>query len=83
MELDTFNECVQEAIQDSQQQGKGCIARFEEKHLMVGPAPPLCPCPGPTLRGLAPRGLPPRPVPLTAPEAPALVPGCRSSRSSG
>ncbi|KAM7068340.1 dynein regulatory complex subunit 3 [Molossus nigricans] len=34
VELDTFNECVQEAIQESQQQGKDWIAKFEEKHLM-------------------------------------------------
>lgn len=43
MELDTFNECVREAIQESQEQGKDWIAKFEEKHLMVGPGPrPLC-----------------------------------------
>ncbi|XP_074244403.1 dynein regulatory complex subunit 3 isoform X2 [Saimiri boliviensis] len=33
-ELDTFNECVHEAIQENQEQGKRKIAKFEEKHLM-------------------------------------------------
>ncbi|XP_063574116.1 dynein regulatory complex subunit 3 isoform X1 [Pongo abelii] len=32
-ELDTFSECVHEAIQENQEQGKRKIARFEEKHL--------------------------------------------------
>ncbi|XP_008684200.1 dynein regulatory complex subunit 3 isoform X2 [Ursus maritimus] len=34
LELDTFNECVQEAIQENQEQGKRRIAKFEEKHLL-------------------------------------------------
>uniref|UniRef100_A0A8C0L9W6 Dynein regulatory complex subunit 3 n=1 Tax=Canis lupus dingo TaxID=286419 RepID=A0A8C0L9W6_CANLU len=34
LELDTFNECVQEAIQENQEQGKHRIAKFEEKHLL-------------------------------------------------
>ncbi|XP_035888770.1 dynein regulatory complex subunit 3 isoform X3 [Phyllostomus discolor] len=34
VELDTFNECVQEAIQENQGQGKRRIAEFEEKHLL-------------------------------------------------
>ncbi|XP_036924726.1 dynein regulatory complex subunit 3 isoform X3 [Sturnira hondurensis] len=34
VELDTFNECVQEAIQENQEQGKRRIAEFEEKHLL-------------------------------------------------
>lgn len=38
-ELDTFMGCVQEAIQEKQEQGKHEIAKFEEKHLLVGPAP--------------------------------------------
>ncbi|XP_073902770.1 dynein regulatory complex subunit 3 [Castor canadensis] len=33
-ELNTFNECVQEAIKENQEQGKLKIARFEEKHLL-------------------------------------------------
>ncbi|XP_055263438.1 dynein regulatory complex subunit 3 [Moschus berezovskii] len=33
-ELDTFMECVQEAIQENQEQGKLKIAKFEEKHLL-------------------------------------------------
>nr|XP_054111647.1 dynein regulatory complex subunit 3 [Callithrix jacchus] len=33
-ELDTFNECVHEAIQENQEQGKRKIAKFKEKHLM-------------------------------------------------
>ncbi|XP_064234294.1 dynein regulatory complex subunit 3 [Aotus nancymaae] len=33
-ELDTFSECVHEAIQENQEQGKRKIAKFEEKHLM-------------------------------------------------
>lgn len=41
MELDTFNECVQEAIQENQEQGKRRIAKFEEKHLLVGSALPV------------------------------------------
>ncbi|PNI17230.1 DRC3 isoform 4 [Pan troglodytes] len=32
-ELDTFSECVHEAIQENQEQGKRKIAKFEEKHL--------------------------------------------------
>ncbi|XP_059006491.1 dynein regulatory complex subunit 3 isoform X2 [Mustela lutreola] len=34
LELDTFNECVKEAIQENQEQGKHRIAEFEEKHLL-------------------------------------------------
>eukprot|EP00073_Rattus_norvegicus_P050201 XP_017452570.1 PREDICTED: dynein regulatory complex subunit 3 isoform X2 [Rattus norvegicus] len=34
IELDTFNECIQEAIQENQDQGKLKIAKFEEKHLL-------------------------------------------------
>ncbi|CAD7689603.1 unnamed protein product [Nyctereutes procyonoides] len=34
LELDTFYECVQEAIQENQEQGKHRIAKFEEKHLL-------------------------------------------------
>ncbi|KAL6048379.1 hypothetical protein STEG23_000072 [Scotinomys teguina] len=34
LELDTFNECIQEAIQENQDQGKLKVAKFEEKHLM-------------------------------------------------
>ncbi|XP_049730695.1 dynein regulatory complex subunit 3 isoform X2 [Elephas maximus indicus] len=34
MEIDTFNECIQEAIQENQEQGKRKIAEFEEKHLL-------------------------------------------------
>ncbi|XP_010635722.1 dynein regulatory complex subunit 3 isoform X3 [Fukomys damarensis] len=34
LELDTFNECVQEAIKENQEQGKLRIAKFEEKHLL-------------------------------------------------
>lgn len=48
VELDTFNACVQEAVQENREQGKLRIAKFEEKHLLVGPALP-CPCPGATL----------------------------------
>ncbi|XP_011942653.1 PREDICTED: leucine-rich repeat-containing protein 48 isoform X1 [Cercocebus atys] len=33
VELDTFSECVHEAIQENQEQGKRKIAQFEEKHL--------------------------------------------------
>lgn len=33
IELDTFNECMQEAIQENQEQGKLRVAKFEEKHL--------------------------------------------------
>ncbi|KAL2765918.1 dynein regulatory complex subunit 3 isoform a [Daubentonia madagascariensis] len=33
-ELDTFNECVHEAIQENQEQGKYKIAKFEEKYLL-------------------------------------------------
>ncbi|XP_020769658.2 dynein regulatory complex subunit 3 isoform X1 [Odocoileus virginianus] len=33
-ELETFMECVQEAIQENQEQGKLKIAKFEEKHLL-------------------------------------------------
>lgn len=40
IELDTFSECVHEAIQENQEQGKRKIAQFEEKHLSVGPEPP-------------------------------------------
>ncbi|XP_075415256.1 dynein regulatory complex subunit 3 [Tenrec ecaudatus] len=32
VEIDTFNECIQEAIQENQQQGKQRIAEFEEQH---------------------------------------------------
>lgn len=35
VELDTFNECIQEAIQENQDQGKLKVAKFEEKHLLV------------------------------------------------
>ncbi|XP_006875612.1 PREDICTED: leucine-rich repeat-containing protein 48 [Chrysochloris asiatica] len=34
VELDTFTECIQEAIQENQEQGKWKIAKFEEKHLL-------------------------------------------------
>ncbi|XP_067572395.1 dynein regulatory complex subunit 3 isoform X2 [Pseudorca crassidens] len=34
-ELDTFMGCVQEAIQEKQEQGKHEIAKFEEKHLLT------------------------------------------------
>ncbi|XP_028712329.1 dynein regulatory complex subunit 3 [Peromyscus leucopus] len=34
LELDTFNECVQEAIQENQDQGKLKVAKFEERHLL-------------------------------------------------
>ncbi|XP_060219585.1 dynein regulatory complex subunit 3 [Meriones unguiculatus] len=34
IELDTFNECIQEAIQENQEQGKLKVAKFEEKHLL-------------------------------------------------
>ncbi|XP_030152378.1 dynein regulatory complex subunit 3 isoform X1 [Lynx canadensis] len=34
VELDTFNECVQEAIQENREQGKRRIAKFEEAHLL-------------------------------------------------
>ncbi|XP_006901244.1 PREDICTED: leucine-rich repeat-containing protein 48-like [Elephantulus edwardii] len=33
-EIDTFTECIQEAIQENQEQGKQKIAEFEEKHLL-------------------------------------------------
>ncbi|KAM9044425.1 dynein regulatory complex subunit 3 isoform 4-T8 [Megaptera novaeangliae] len=33
-ELDTFMGCVQEAVQEKQEQGKHKIAKFEEKHLL-------------------------------------------------
>ncbi|XP_008050464.1 dynein regulatory complex subunit 3 [Carlito syrichta] len=33
-ELDTFNECVHEAIQENQQEGRRKIAKFEEKYLL-------------------------------------------------
>ncbi|XP_073090808.1 dynein regulatory complex subunit 3 [Manis javanica] len=33
-ELDSFNECIQEAIQENQAQGKHRIAQFEEKYLL-------------------------------------------------
>ncbi|XP_040830478.1 dynein regulatory complex subunit 3 [Ochotona curzoniae] len=33
-ELDTFTECIKEAIWDNQQQGRLRIAQFEEKHLL-------------------------------------------------
>ncbi|XP_040604701.1 dynein regulatory complex subunit 3 [Mesocricetus auratus] len=33
-ELDTFNECMQEAIQENQEKGKLKVAKFEEKHLL-------------------------------------------------
>nr|KAF6274169.1 dynein regulatory complex subunit 3 [Myotis myotis] len=34
VELDTFNACVQEAVQENREQGKLRIAKFEEKHLL-------------------------------------------------
>ncbi|XP_052613274.1 dynein regulatory complex subunit 3 isoform X1 [Peromyscus californicus insignis] len=34
LELDTFNECIQEAIQENQDQGKLKVAKFEERHLL-------------------------------------------------
>uniref|UniRef100_A0A8C8ZHF1 Dynein regulatory complex subunit 3 n=1 Tax=Prolemur simus TaxID=1328070 RepID=A0A8C8ZHF1_PROSS len=34
IELDTFNECIHEAIQENQEQGKHRIAEFEEKYLL-------------------------------------------------
>ncbi|XP_045839810.1 dynein regulatory complex subunit 3 isoform X1 [Meles meles] len=34
LELDTFNECVKEAIQENQEQGRHRIAKFEEKHVL-------------------------------------------------
>ncbi|TKC53127.1 hypothetical protein EI555_006625 [Monodon monoceros] len=34
-ELDTFMGCVQEAVQEKQEQGKHKIAKFEEKHLLT------------------------------------------------
>ncbi|KAG8521888.1 Dynein regulatory complex subunit 3 [Galemys pyrenaicus] len=34
MEISTFNECMYEAIQENQEQGKQMIAKFEEKHLL-------------------------------------------------
>ncbi|XP_059126790.1 dynein regulatory complex subunit 3 [Peromyscus eremicus] len=34
LELDTFTECIQEAIQENQDQGKLKVAKFEEKHLL-------------------------------------------------
>ncbi|KAF5920546.1 hypothetical protein HPG69_007179 [Diceros bicornis minor] len=34
VELDTFRECVQEAIQENQEQGKHRIAKFEDRHLL-------------------------------------------------
>uniref|UniRef100_A0A8C5VN85 Dynein regulatory complex subunit 3 n=1 Tax=Microcebus murinus TaxID=30608 RepID=A0A8C5VN85_MICMU len=34
IELDTFNECIQEAIQENQEQGKQRIVKFEEKYLL-------------------------------------------------
>nr|KAF6455717.1 dynein regulatory complex subunit 3 [Rousettus aegyptiacus] len=40
-ELDTFNECIHEAIQENQEQGKQRIAKFEEKHVLVGPTLPV------------------------------------------
>lgn len=33
-ELDAFNECIQEAIKENQDQGKLKVAKFEEKHLL-------------------------------------------------
>lgn len=45
-ELETFMECVQEAIQENQEQGKLTIAKFEEKHLLVGPTPSPPPAAG-------------------------------------
>ncbi|XP_042636968.1 dynein regulatory complex subunit 3 [Orycteropus afer afer] len=33
VEIDTFNECIQEAIRENQEQGKQKIIEFEEKHL--------------------------------------------------
>uniref|UniRef100_A0A8C6W5I2 Dynein regulatory complex subunit 3 n=1 Tax=Nannospalax galili TaxID=1026970 RepID=A0A8C6W5I2_NANGA len=33
IELDTFNECMQEAILENQEQGKLKVAKFEERHL--------------------------------------------------
>ncbi|XP_069883662.1 dynein regulatory complex subunit 3 [Dipodomys merriami] len=34
IELDTFNECMLEAIHENQEQGKFKIAKFEEKHML-------------------------------------------------
>nr|XP_044987272.1 dynein regulatory complex subunit 3 isoform X2 [Jaculus jaculus] len=34
LEVNTFNECVQEAIRENQEQGKLKVSKFEEKHLM-------------------------------------------------
>ena len=48
-------ECVQEAIQENQEQGKLKIAKFEEKHLLVGPVPlPTSRCRCSPARGPAP-----------------------------
>ncbi|ERE67706.1 leucine-rich repeat-containing protein 48 [Cricetulus griseus] len=33
-ELDTFNECIQDAIRENQEQGKLKVTKFEEKHLL-------------------------------------------------
>lgn len=69
MELDTFNECVHEAIQENQEQAKHQIAKFEEKHLLVAlpslPSPCLLPQ-GPTQLWAGPR-------PHTDAVAPALL----------
>lgn len=89
IELDTFTECIQEAIQENQEQGKLKIAQFEEKHSLVGPAPPeaaalrppkgcsTCapagPC-GPGQGVTQPRAAEPRPSPLTASPAAPLWP---------
>ncbi|XP_037664414.1 dynein regulatory complex subunit 3 isoform X3 [Choloepus didactylus] len=35
VELDTFYECIQEAIRENQEQGKQKIAKFEEKHFQT------------------------------------------------
>ena len=72
MELDTFNECVQEAIQENQGRGKSRISEFEEKHLLVGlcshPSLPPAPCTHPATQRAA------APVPLMTPEAHGLCP---------
>ncbi|OBS57779.1 hypothetical protein A6R68_11094, partial [Neotoma lepida] len=34
LELDTFNECIQEAIKENQDQGKLKVSKFEERHLL-------------------------------------------------
>lgn len=44
--MDTFSQCVQEAIQENQEQGRQRITKFEETHLLVGPALPPFPALG-------------------------------------